>query len=261
MSELIGLAEIPPVGPAALCMGVFDGVHLGHRALVERTAAAAAERGVASVALLFDPPPIEVIRPEQRMPRLAPPAENLRRLAAAGIRHPIGLRFTEEMRQLPPEAFLAALGPGIDLRVLVLTPDSAFGRGRAGTPDAMRELSAKAGFEVTVLDALVDIDGEAVSSSRVRTAIANGDIRLATRLLGGPPTLVGQVMADGTLAFDHLPALPRPGTYAAGADVGGDDPDGRLTILVGGDGTVRVRGAGGPSTSVLRFELVERLAA
>ena len=260
MSELVDLAAIPRVGPAALCMGVFDGVHRGHRALAERTVAAADQRGLASVALVFDPPPIEVIRPEQRVPRLAPPSENLRRLAAAGIRHPIGLRFTEEMRQLPPEAFLAALAPGIDLRILVLTPDSAFGRGRAGTPDAMRELGAHAGFEVMLLDALVEIDEVAVSSSRVRAAIAAGDIGLATRLLGAPPSLVGRVTTDGTLAFDHLPALPLPGTYVAAAHVGPEGPGARVTVAVDADGTVRVGGRG-PSTSVVRFELVERVAA
>ena len=263
MSELVGLAEIPSVGPAALCMGVFDGVHLGHQALAARTVAAAAEQGLASVALLFDPPPIEVIRPEQRVPRLAPSAENLRRLAATGIGHPIGLRFTDEMRQLPPEAFLAALAPGIDLRILVLTPDSAFGRGRAGTPEAMRELGAEAGFEVALLEALVEIDGETVSSSRVRAAITAGDIGLATQLLGGPPTLVGRLDPGGTLVFDHLPALPLPGTYRATAQPASGDASnaGAVRVRIGADGTVRVSNGPQPSTNGLRLELLERLPA
>ena len=241
MSPIVGLDELPEVGPAALCMGVFDGVHLGHRALAERTVGLA-EPGLASVALLFDPPPIEVIRPDQVVPRVAPPGENLRRLAAAGIRHPIGLRFTELLRQLPPDAFLAALAPAIDLRVLVLTPDSAFGHGRAGTPDAMRALGAEVGFEVVVLDALVEVDGAVVSSSRVRAAIANGDIGTAIRLLGEPPSLVGSVEADGSMRFDYLPTLPPPGTYTgrarrAAAD---DDPPRAVVLVVAPDGGVRL---------------------
>lgn len=258
---VVDLDRLPDVGPAALCMGVFDGVHLGHRALAERTAAAARERGIASVALLFDPPPIEVIRPGQRVPRIGPPAENLRRLAAAGIGHPVGLQFSEEMRQLPPDAFLAALAPAIDLRILVLTPDSAFGRGRAGTPEAMRPLGAEAGFEVVLLGALVELDGEPVSSSRVRAAIAAGDIGLATRLLGAPPSLVGRLAPEGTLTFDYLPVVLPPGTYAGNAHpVDAEAADGRpVTVDVGTDGRVQLAGMTPDAASrPLRVELTER---
>lgn len=261
MSAVVDLGELPDIGPAALCMGVFDGVHLGHCALAERTVAVAGA-GVASVALMFDPPPIEVIRPDERVPRLAPAAENLRRLAATGIAHPVGLRFTEEMRQLPPDAFLAALAPAIDVRVLVLTPDSAFGRGRAGTPTAMRALGAVAGFEVVVLEALVEIGEDPVSSSRVRTALGAGDIGLATRLLGGPPVLIGALGTDGTMSFDYLPALPLSGTYGGTAR----PPDGLgrggapITVAVGAAGDVRVTGARSDDRgTMVRIELTKRL--
>jgi riboflavin kinase/FMN adenylyltransferase len=263
MSRLVDLDAIEAVGPAALCMGVFDGVHLGHRALAARTVAAAGER-LASVALVFDPPPIEIIRPEQRVPRLAPAAENLRRLAAIGISHPIGLRFTDAMRQLPPDAFLAALAPAVELRVLVLTPDSAFGRGRAGTPEAMRDLGAQVGFEVIVLESLVEVDGEVVSSSRARAAIAGGDIDLATRLLGARPSLNGHLQPDGVLRITYLPALPAAGRYAATVyPAANESREGRpVGVRVDDDGTVRLAGfTGGAPRGELRVELRERLQA
>lgn len=233
------IEALPAVGPAALCMGVFDGVHLGHRALVARTAQVAAERGLAAVALLFDPPPVEILRPEVRVPRLAPVAENLRRLRDAGATAPLAVHFDDELRQVPPEDFLAALAPAIDLRALVMTPDSAFGRARAGTPEAMRTHGLAAGFEVVMLDDLAGIDGEPVSSSRIRELLAGGDIDGATVRLGGPPYLAGTADADGLLSFGYLPALPAAGRYAAQRRDGGP---GHVTIS---DGSVVIE----PSTA------------
>lgn len=231
------IGELPRVGPAALCMGVFDGVHLGHRALVELTARVAAERGLASVALLFDPPPIEVLRPDRRVPRLAPVGENLRRLRAAGITAPVALHFDDALRQLAPEEFLAALAPGIELRALVMTPDSAFGRSRAGTPEAMQQHGGVAGFDVITLDQLVEVGGEPVSSSQIRAHLGDGEIGAARDLLGAPPYLTGIIGAGGAMAFEYLPALPAPGQYTASTRAGG----GRVELEVE-EGSVRVSG-------------------
>ena len=90
--------ELPDIGEAAICMGVFDGVHRGHLALVGATVSAARERGVRAVALVFDPHPDEVIRPGHRVPRLAPLHENLRRLSDAGIDAPVPVRFDDGKR-------------------------------------------------------------------------------------------------------------------------------------------------------------------
>ena len=214
------LGALSDVGPAALCMGVFDGVHLGHRALVGLTARVAAQRGLASIALLFDPPPLEVLRPEVRVPRLAPVTENLRRLGEAGADAPVALQFDDEVRRLPPEDFLAALAP-IEIRALVMTPDSAFGRSRAGTPDAMREHGRRAGFDVIMLDELAAVDGEPVSSSGIRELLAAGDVAGATARLGVPPYLAGEADAAGVLAFGYLPALPAAARYQARLRSGG----------------------------------------
>jgi len=208
--------------PVALVLGVFDGVHRGHRVLLSAAREAAAARGARPVALVFDPPPIEVIRPGHRVERLAPLSENLARVREAGV-DPVPLRFDASVRDLPPEAFLDALAPGLRTAAIVMTAETAFGRDRAGTPSRLTEIGASRGFEVVLVDPEVD-DGP-ISSTRIRRALAEGDIRAAMRLLGRRPSLSGEVVrGDGrgqglgyptaNLAFGYRPALPALGIYA-----------------------------------------------
>jgi riboflavin kinase/FMN adenylyltransferase len=224
---VLGLDEVAqqPIGPVALALGVFDGVHRGHRVVLAATREAAAARGARPVALVFDPPPIEVIRPDQRLERLAPLGENLDRIDAAGVR-PLALRFAAALRDLPAEVFLDRLGPGLQPVAVVMTPDSAFGKDRAGTPEWLREVGAQRGFEVVLVEAEAD-DG-VISSSRIRAALVAGDVATAARLLGRPPALTGTVVrGDGrgralgyptaNLSFAYRPALPAIGIYAGWA--------------------------------------------
>lgn len=214
---------LPQVGPAALTLGVFDGVHRGHAALLGATAREAERRGVASVALVFEPHPDEVLRPGTVVPRLTPVATVLERIGGdCGVAWPLAVRFDDELRQRSAEEFVAALAPAVELRALVMTPDAAFGRGRSGTVARMRELGAERGFEVVTVEPVL-IGGEVVSSSRIRAAIAAGDIGLA-RGLGYPPRLEGTVVVGdrrgrslgfptANLAFDYAPAMPALGIY------------------------------------------------
>lgn len=215
--------ELPAIGPAVITLGVFDGVHRGHRSVAAATRAAARERGATAVALAFDPPPAEVIRPGTRLPRLLPVDLVLERMTGAGVDHAVTVRFDDALRSLSPEAFLDALQPAIDVRGMVMTAGSAFGRDRAGTVEHVATLGRQRGFDVVEGPTVVD-DGEPVSSSRIRTALANGEIELATRLLDTPPFLRGTVVhGDGrgrdlgfptaNLAFDYTPALPALGIY------------------------------------------------
>ena len=228
----LGLDEVPAIGPAVVTLGVFDGVHLGHRHLLEATARAAVDRSAASVAVVFDPHPDEVVRPGTVVPRLLPPDVTHRRLTETGIGHVLRLRFDDAVRSLEPEAFLAALGPGIDLRGVVMTPESAFGRARRGTLDRVAEIGAAEGFDAVAALPL-EIGGEPVSSSRIRATLARGDVDGAKDLLAAAPLLRGRVVhgdrrgrelgfPTANLAFeDYTPALPALGIYLGHVHVDG----------------------------------------
>ena len=222
------LGDLPAIGPAAVCMGVFDGVHRGHEALLRATLAAARELDARSVALVFDPPPDEVLHPGRQVSRLAPPEVVLWRISAAGIDHALLLRFDEALRERPAEDFLAGLAPAIALRALVMTPESAFGHGRGGTVERMREHGRDAGFEVRVAESLL-IDGEPVSSTRLRDAVNAGDMEAVARL-GHPAYLAGTVIEGdhrgrelgyptANLRFEYRPAMPPRGVYTSRVSV------------------------------------------
>jgi len=204
-------------------MGVFDGVHLGHRTILEATRSAAAERDVRSVALVFDPPPDELLRPGSVVPRLAPLGRNVARIESLGIDDVLPVRFDDALRGLSAEAFLEALAPSIELRALVMSRDSAFGRDRAGTVVRMEQLGGPHGFALVVVEP-VEVDGAVVSSTRIREAIAGGDLQAAQQL-GVTPYLEGRVVAGdrrgralgfptANLRFGYAPAMPPLGIYA-----------------------------------------------
>lgn len=220
--------ELPPIGLAAVCLGVFDGVHLGHRALLDATHRAAQALGGTGVALAFDPPPDEVVRPGRVVAQLTPLRVRLDRIRGSGVRA-VPIEFNDDLRELSAEAFLDALAPGIELRALVMSPDAAFGARRAGTFERMRELGGARGFAVVSV-ATVLRDGERVSSSRIRGLVAAGEVRAAGELLGAPPYLEGTVVVGdrrgralgyptANLEFAYHAALPAHGVYVGSCAV------------------------------------------
>ena len=221
-STLAELAAGSAVGPVALVVGVFDGVHRGHRVLLSAVREAAAARSARPAALVLDPPPIEIIRPGDVVTRLAPLDENLARIEAAGVR-PFAVTFDQQVRDLSAEDFLMGVTPALQPVAVVVTPDSAFGRRREGTPEHLAEVGARRGFEVVVIEP--EAQHGVISSSRIRLALADGDVAVAADLLGRPPQLTGTVVrGDGrgrelgfptaNLAFAYRPALPALGIYA-----------------------------------------------
>ena len=218
----LGMLDLPRVGPAVLTLGVFDGVHLGHRAILEATGDEAARRGVASLALVFDPPPVEVLQPGTSVPRLAPLPVNLGRIQPY-VDRAIAIRFDEEVRELSAEEFLDALSPAVSLHGLTMSSRSAFGRARGGTPERMRQVAAERGFALRVVEP-VEVEGAPVSSTRIRDAIGDGDVEGATAL-GVVPYLEGIVVEGdrrgrelgfptANLKLGYRPAMPLLGIYA-----------------------------------------------
>jgi riboflavin kinase / FMN adenylyltransferase len=257
-----GIDRLPAVGEAAICMGVFDGVHRGHLALVQATVDAARRGGLKAVALVFDPHPDEVVRPGKQVARLAPLHENLRRLVEAGIQAPVPVRFDEALRALTAEEFLVAMAPAIRVRRLVMSLESAFGRDRGGTADAMERFGRSAGFEVTRVEGLVMDDGEPISSGRIRGAVTRGNLGEAGRLLGHPAFLEGVLRSDGDasrLTFIYHPAIPAPGEYRARIrEVGARMESDEVLLGIGQDGVVGVSADGLIDGQRLAIDLLSR---
>jgi riboflavin kinase / FMN adenylyltransferase len=275
------LRGLPAIGPAAMCMGVFDGVHRGHAALLGATVASATELGAAPVALVFEPHPAEVIHPGNPIPRLAPPELVVERIRAVGVDHALLIRFDAALRERTAEEFLSDLSPAITLRALVMTPESAFGHGRGGTVERMREHGRGAGFEVRLVEPVL-VDGEPVSSTRLRQAVVDGDLGTVARL-GQPAYLRGTVVEGdhrgrklgfptANLRFDYTPALPPLGIYTGRVSVPerGVGPDHPALVSIGTRPTFHDQGRllvevhlldydGDLYGAVLELELLHRL--
>jgi riboflavin kinase / FMN adenylyltransferase len=189
------LAELRPHPASALTMGSFDGLHLAHQALVRRVVERARERDLEAALLTFEPHPREVLRDGRpAVARLSTPEEKLELLEASGLDRVILLRFTPELAGWEAERFIReGLVGRIGLRLLVVGDNHAFGRGRGGDRNTLLAASRALDFELEVLEP-VRVEGERVSSTRVRQVLLAGGAELAARLLGRPYRLTGRVV-------------------------------------------------------------------
>jgi len=210
-------------GPV-LTIGNFDGVHRGHRALIERTRAEAEALGAPAALLTFDPAPRDVLRPDNGIPRIQALPDKLASLAAAGLDEIIVEPFTMATAAMAPEHFAGEiLGERLGVSAMVLGYDFRFGRRRAGDADVLRQV-----LDVSVHEVAAHTDEDLpVSSSRIRRAVASGDLATATRLLGRPHELCGPVQRGDArgraLGFPtanvrpQTPLAPPHGVYAVRA--------------------------------------------
>ena len=215
---------LPDAG-TVVTVGSFDGVHLGHMAVLREIAARAKAASRASVLVTFEPHPMEIVNPASAPLLLTTPVERREVLAQSDLDYAVILRFDERLRALAPEDFIRYLGERLRLRELVIGEDHGFGRGRAGDVAMLQALGRDDGFAVDVVPPVKDPVAGIVSSSRIRTAIAHGDLTLARRMLGRPFTL-SAVVAPGArrgrtigVPTVNLPvpprkALPPDGVYA-----------------------------------------------
>jgi len=186
--------NIRPDGkPVALTIGNFDGVHLGHRAMLQRLAEKARELKVACSVLTFEPHPREFFAPAAAPSRLSRLREKLELIAAAGIDRTHVLRFGASLAALPAERFIdEMLVRALGVRWLLVGRDFRFGAKRAGDFALLEAAAGKSGFGLEAM-ADVRVEGERVSSSRVRAALAEADLAAAERLLGRPYMMSGRV--------------------------------------------------------------------
>jgi riboflavin kinase/FMN adenylyltransferase len=177
-----------------LTIGNFDGVHLGHRAMLDRLTACARTAGLPAAVLTFEPHPRELFAPEQAPARLSSLREKLNLLENCGIDQVYICRFDRRMAALGAEEFIEnLLVRGLSVRHLIVGDDFRFGKGRGGDFALLQQMGEAHRFTVEAMRT-VDVDGERVSSSAVRDALAAGDLEHAARLLGRPYGIAGHVI-------------------------------------------------------------------
>jgi riboflavin kinase/FMN adenylyltransferase len=210
--------------PAAVTLGNFDGVHLGHRALLEAARRVAEPEGWLVRAVTFDPHPAAVLAPERAPALLTTVARRAELLRAFGADDVEVLRFDADLAQLTPERFAReVLSEGLRARAVVVGPDFRFGRGRSGDAQRLTNLGAELGFARIAVEPVLE-DGEVVSSTRVRAALGEGAVAEAARLLGRAHEVTGTVVrGDGRGRTLGVPTanlacepvlLPADGVYA-----------------------------------------------
>ncbi len=205
------------LGAAVACIGVFDGVHLGHQALVRETVDCARDSLVASVVITFDRDPDRVVVPDRAAPQLLEVQDKIAFLAELGADVVLVVPFDTSVAMMPPEAFvsdilLASCAPA----AVIVGRDFRFGRNAKGDVAALTTLGRQHGFLASAFD-LLEIAGAPVTSTRIRSLVASGDVASAGVLLGRPHRVRGRsVVGRGEGAALGVPtANVRPHTYAA----------------------------------------------
>jgi riboflavin kinase/FMN adenylyltransferase len=222
----------PEDGPVFAVIGVFDGIHLGHRYLLGRLVEEARDRNARPCVITFDSHPDEILV-GAAPPLLLDPAERMRMLGEAGVEVVVVQHFDAALRSTEYDEFVHQITSRTRLAGLLMTPDAAFGHDRRGTPDAVGALGQLDGFDLVVAPPFA-LDGRSVRSSDVRSSIAAGDFQTAEGLLGRPYGVVGEIGTDGTLRFDMPVAQPPAGKYRVEVN---DQP---ATVTIDDSATMRL---------------------
>ena len=213
------VAQLEPK-PRAVALGTFDGVHLGHRRVLDATIAA----GPTPTVVTFDPHPREALGYGVEL--LVPLERRLELLAEAGIEETLVVDFDLELAQLPPEAFAERVLRPLGTEVVLAGSNFRFGRGRAGDLALLERL----GFDARPVPL---VDG--VSSTRIRDLLRGGEVERAAKLLGRPPEIAGTVVAGdargGTLGFPTANLRPEPGVLVPGYGIYAGAADGRRAAI------------------------------
>jgi len=218
------------LGAAWLTIGVFDGVHLGHQKILKDLTAGARAVGATAVVLSFFPHPTEVLRGPVQYFYLSSSEEKAEHISALGIDLLITQPFTQDLANTSARDFVRLLAANLRLKQLWVGYDFALGHNREGDIPALIQLGKELGFAVHVVEA-VRLDGEVISSSRIRKLLAEGKVEEVARFLGRPYALTGEVttgagrgrtigIPTANLALSAKRALPASGVYVTWATVG-----------------------------------------
>jgi phosphoribosyl 1,2-cyclic phosphate phosphodiesterase len=228
---------------SVLAIGNFDGIHLGHQAILKRAADVAAKTGSVATALTFEPAPRKVLRPETAPKRLSTNDQRLEWFRVVGVEATVVMPFTLELSQLSPQEFVGKiLLTQLRVRAVLVGENFRFGHQQAGDTNLLRELGAALGFEVITIPS-VKAHGEVVSSTVIRREIAEGDVTQAGRLLGRPFVLTGGIVSGtGTGSKFTFPTLnlrpeqeilPANGVYITRALLEGETTSRRSVTNIG----------------------------
>ena len=219
-------------GPIFTAIGVFDGVHLGHQAVISTSAQHALEAGGTPVVVTFDPHPAKVLRPDQAPHLLTATQHKIALIRDLGVEHLLVVRFNREFAATPPEEFVRQLVEyAAPLREICVGHEWSFGKNRAGNLTLLQKLGAEHHFDVVGIKPVAAANGTVVSSTAIREAVKNGDLAKAAEMLGREYTILGTVKKGAqlgrTLGFPtanlsaHSEQFPPNGVYAAEARLDG----------------------------------------
>jgi riboflavin kinase / FMN adenylyltransferase len=228
MKLLQSVEELSSVnGPIHLAIGVFDGIHLGHQSVINRAITAAARGGDTSVVLTFHPHPVRVLRPEKAPRLLTSTRHKTVLIEQLGVNALLIQEFSLAFSRTPPRDFvLQLLTHAKRLQTICVGEGWSFGANRSGSVDLLRELAASEGFTLDIVEPVI-VDGDVVSSTRVREAVERGELEHAAKLLGRPFTVLGTVTKGNHLGRQlgfptanlraHNEQFPPNGVYAVKA--------------------------------------------
>lgn len=241
------LADVPAdFGPTVVTLGNFDGVHLGHQAVLGRMVADARAAGLRAVAMTFEPHPLAVHQPDQPLQLITGLDDKLERLSATGVDAILVQQYTLDFAAQGPEEFVVTyLLEGLRAATVVIGHDTKFGAGNAGNADTMRELGRRHGFAVETMEWAGAANGteRRWSSTWVRELLGAGDVAGAARVLGRPHRLRGEVIHGDALGRDlgfrtanldvTAGMIPAHGVYAGWFSVVDPGPSADGARLVG----------------------------
>ena len=225
------------LGRLFIVVGVFDGLHRGHEYLLRELVRASEDRAARPAVITFDHHPDEILT-GSAPPLLCDPDERLERLQAHGVAVTVVQHFDVALRETPFDTFVRRIAERVDLAGFLMTPESAFGYERRGTPNHIAALGQALGYDVVVVPQF-ELDGAPVRSTDVRAAIGAGDIERAAALLGRPVTITGNTAAAAAphvtpLAFPLPVSLPPAGRYAASIAAPAPGPDEPCLVVEAG---------------------------